>query len=325
MAAIGGYFALERDSGAGLGWIDDAVRYQSARSAIAAVLNTARPAKVWAPNFICGAVNDTLRAFGAPVKRYTLSETLGIPGHVEPAATDLLVCVDYFGIHANAVAEAIGRFGAGRMLIDASQSMYLRAPTGASTVYSPRKFFGVPDGGMLRTALSVPHPYAPNEVDSLTRSRHLLARRMGLVDAGYALFQEAEASLSGCPPVAMSQFTTALLRSVDCETAAIRRTRNYRHLATRLRAQGFEVPFLPRDAVPLCCPVRCKDAARVRRELATRCLFTPIYWPDADIPDSDRVGLRLRDHTVYLPCDQRYGESDMSYIANVLIESVEAS
>lgn len=156
------------------------------------------------------------------------------------------------------------------------------------------------------------------------RSRHLLARRAGLVQEGYALFREAEASLAGCAPVAMSRFTMALLRSVDAQAAAARRLCNFRLLAERLGALGFDVPTLPAGAVPLCCPVKCENAAGLRRKLAARRVFTPTYWPDAEIPEDDRVGLALRDRTVYLPCDQRYGEAEMSRIASILIESTGA-
>jgi hypothetical protein len=321
--AIGGYFALERDIGTGLTWLDDATGYQSARSALAAVLDVARPAIVWAPNFICGAINDTLRSTGVQVRRYARTESLGVPDKVDPSPADLLICVDYFGINAIAVDQAIDRFGIGNILVDASQSLFLRHRPGGTTIYSPRKFFGIPDGGLLRTSRKLPPLSAAAETDSLARSRHLVCRWAGLVDVGYAMFQAAEESLSGCEPVAMSRLTDALLRSIDVGAAVERRVRNYQGLAALLRPSGFEIPCLPSGAVPLCCPVRCHDAIRVRRELTAQHIFTPTYWPDAVIPDTDHVALGLRDRTVYLPCDQRYAEPELLRIASSLLESME--
>ena len=49
------------------------------RSALAAVLLAALPGREWAPNFICGAVDETLRAIGADVRRYALDASLGVP------------------------------------------------------------------------------------------------------------------------------------------------------------------------------------------------------------------------------------------------------
>jgi hypothetical protein len=323
--AIGGYFALERGVGAGLPWIDEAIGYQSARSALAAALTTLRPSAIWAPNFICGAVNDSLRSIGAQVRRYVLTEALGVPDEVSLAATELLICVDYFGINAAAVDQALDRFGSDNILVDASQSLFFRPRHGGAAVYSPRKFVGIPDGGLLRTARRMPTAHEASEANSIRRSEHLLYRLAGLVDAGFAKFQEAEASLSGCEPVAISRLTDALLRSIDLENVAELRIRNYRHIAGLLHAAGIAAQSLPSGTVPLCLPVKCDDAIQVRSKLVAQRIFTPTYWADAVIPDADHVALKLRDHTVYLPCDQRYGEPELQRIASSMIQAMEAS
>jgi hypothetical protein len=323
--AIGGYFSLERGVGAGLPWIDEAIGYQSARSALAAVVATLRPSAVWAPNFICGAVNDALRSIGVQVRRYALDETFGVPDEVNLAVTEFLICVDYFGINAAAIDQALDRFGTDKILVDASQSLFFRLRPGGTAVYSPRKFAGVPDGGLLRTTRRMPPAYEASEADSIRRSEHLLYRLAGQVDAGFAKFQEAEASLSGCEPVAMSRLTDVLLRSIDLENVAELRVRNYQHLAALLRAAGIAAQGLPSEAVPLCLPVKSDDAIRVRRKLVAQRIFTPTYWADAVIPEDDHVALKLRDQTVYLPCDQRYGEPELQRIASAMIQAMEAS
>ena len=323
--AIGGYFALERGHGTGLPWIDTATAYQSARSALAAVLTALRPSAVWVPNFICGAVNDALRSSEVPVRRYRLSVTLGVPEEVILAATERLICVDYFGINAAAIEQALDRFGTDKILVDASQSLYFHPRDGGTAVYSPRKFLGVPDGGLLRTTQRVPAAREPAESDSIGRSAHLLYRLAGLVDGGFTKFQEAEASLAGCEPLAMSRLTDALLRSIDLERVAEARVRNYRSLASQLLLAGIEASALPSGAVPLCVPVGCADATPVRRKLVAQRIFTPTYWADAVLPDDDHVGLRLRDRTVYLPCDQRYGDAELQRIANSMIRAMEDS
>jgi hypothetical protein len=323
--AIGGYFGLESVVGSGLSWIDDTIGYQSARSALAAILEVIRPENVWVPNYICGAVNDTLKSVAKNVQRYSLTDALGVPDSLRLGPADLLICVDYFGMNADAVNRAIDRLGVERTLVDASQSLFFRHRAGSTTIYSPRKFFGVPDGGLLQASRRPPVPHEAIEAESMMRSQHLLYRFAGLIDAGYKKFREAEASLSGCAPVAMSRLTGALLSSIDVNAAAERRVGNYLHLSTLLRAAGLEVPRLSFDAVPLCCPVRCNNAHYVRNELAARRIYTPTYWSDAIIPDDDLIALRLRDKTVYLPCDQRYEEHDLFRVANSIIEITEAS
>ena len=323
--AIGGYFSLDPGGGRGLAGLSRSLAYRSARSAMAAALAAAKPSAVWVPNFICGAVADAVRTSGIEAKRYPLSSWFGVPDDVKPDPGDWVICTDYFGLNSMAIDRAIIRFGAHRVLTDASQSLYFEARPGSTTVYSPRKFFGIPDGGLLVTPFEVAPPFASNEGESLARSAHLLYRNVGQIEKGYSRYQAAEASLASCEPVAMSDLTRVLLGSIDAESAATVRMRNYNHLAEYLPLKSMDVPLLPSGAVPLCCPVACHDAESLRSKLTSRHIFTPVYWPDAEIPDGDCIGLRLRDHTVYLPCDQRYGESEMSYIANIMIETMEAS
>lgn len=323
--AIGGYFAIERGLGAGLSWIDEAIGYRSARSALASIFAVNRPAAVWVPNFICSAVTDALRSRDIDIRRYALSKSLGLTEQTTLAQDELLLCVDYFGINAAEIDRAIARFGHDRVIVDASQALFHSHRTGCTTIYSPRKFLGVPDGGLLRTARMLGERIDPVEADSIARSQHLLYRLSGEIDTGYRNFHEAEASLAGCQSIAMSRLTDAILRSTDIDKVASLRVRNYHYLSELLRMSGMQVQDLPANAVPLCCPVRCHDAAKLRLRLVTQGIFTPTYWPDAIIPADDRVALSMRDQTVYLPCDQRYGEPELDYVAKTMIDSTGAS
>jgi hypothetical protein len=317
--SIGGYFSLERNSGDGLPWIDQAIGYRSARSALAAVLQAAKPKAVWVPFFICGAVNQTLLAIEANVHRYSLGENLEIPDDVELETGDLLICVDYFGLNSASVSRAIDRFGADKVVVDASQSLFFKHRDGCSTIYSPRKFLGIPDGGLVRTARQLSARIEPVEDDSIRRCNHLLYRLAGLTETGYARFRDAEASLSGCEPQALSKLTEALLRNVNLSDIAQSRIRNYNYLRDVLNPAGIDVANLPVESVPLCCPVRCENASFIRAGLVAERIFTPVYWPDAVIPDHDQLALQMRDEMIYLPCDQRYGDVDMLSVAQAMI------
>lgn len=322
--AIGGYFASEQESGNGLGLLRDATGYQSARSAIAAFLHVVEARTVWVPHFICSAVIDALRYTGVQTRRYPLSESRGVPTDLPMDSLDWLICVDYFGLAAHACDAAIALYGGDRILVDASQALFHTPRPGVATVYSPRKFLGVPDGGLLITSRSLPRPAMADESGSASRSQHLLSRASGDVAAGYVQFQQAEASLQDCTPRAMSRRTTEMLATMNIERICRQRIDNYLQLAGDLRQYGFTIPDLPTDAVPLCCPVFDVDAAFLRRELASRKIFVPKYWPDTVVPDDDPVGLGLRDSTLYLPCDQRYGVDDMQRVLRSLLEMRDA-
>lgn len=319
---IGGYFELAPARAVhSLTWLADAKRFQSGRAAIAALFLANGASAVWVPYFICSAVLEALAFARVRVRGYELSPTRGIPDALHLGANEWLLCVDYFGISKYECDNAIARFGANRVVIDASQSLLHAPRQEVATIYSPRKFCGVPDGGLL---LNAPYVAAPSHVDeksSIERSQHLLLRAAGETAAGYTAFQQAEASLINCEPSGMSAVTTRLLASVDIAHLRAQRVANYEQLAGILRQHGYRIDPLPADAVPLCCPLTISRAAQVRAELARRGIFTPTYWPDIDLPFSDTVGRTLRYDTLYLPCDQRYGRDDMTYVAQTFLEA----
>ena len=186
-AAIGGYFGLElAEGGEALPWWPDAIRFQSARAAIAAVFQANGAKAAWVPHFVCGAVRDALAHAGTPVRGYALDARRGVPEEVVLADGDWLLCVDYFGLDGAACDAAIARYGAQRIVVDASQALLHAPRPGVATVYSPRKFCGVPDGGLLVHAPYVASPGAANEMASVERAEAMLMRCAGLVEAGYA-------------------------------------------------------------------------------------------------------------------------------------------
>lgn len=316
-AAIGGYFALSQDDGTGMPWLDAAIRYRSARSALAAILKLVPAEHIWAPFYICSAVDEALTASGKKISRYKLSPKWGVP-EIKILQDDWLLCVDYFGLCFEEVRYAQNRYGKHRVLVDASQSLFFRAGRDETVVYSPRKFVGIPDGGLAITPFPLPAPAPASEEESINRCIHLRLRAEGRVEEGYRYFKFAEASLEGCEPVAMSTFTSQLLASVDAGRIANQREENYRFLERELGARGFDVPELPGGAVPLCCPCYCDDAPVWRNKLEEQRIYTPTYWPDVNIPHDDAMALRLRDATLFLPCDQRFTPNDLTRVVKVL-------
>jgi len=322
---LGGYFSLEFGAGSPLPYFGSAAKYQSARAAMAAVLGVMRPQTVWLPHYICGAVTEMLASRNVSVRRYVLTGERGVPENLAIEASDVLICVDYFGISGNACEAAIARYGRERVLVDASQSLFHSPRQNVATVYSPRKFVGVPDGGLLVTPYTLPLPATADEAASIARSQYLLTRASGQTLKGHSQFQDAEASLSDPESQAMSVLTTGMLAATDFDRVRRRRIANFKNLSAALRSLGFDSPELPIDAVPLCCPVSDVEGRWLQRKLSAKGIFTPIYWVDTALPEDDKIGLMLRDRTVYLPCDQRYGGPEMAQIIDTLAKIKEST
>ena len=145
--AIGGYFDLELPDRAGF-MHDDGVLLNSGRNALEYVLRSLPEIKhLWIPYYTCSVVLEPVIGLGIAYTFYHLNEKLEINDSIDLQAGDYLLYTDYFGIKDHYVQQLAKRFGA-RLFVDNAQAWYAEPIPGVSTIYSPRKYVGVPDGGI---------------------------------------------------------------------------------------------------------------------------------------------------------------------------------
>ncbi|REE20883.1 MULTISPECIES: hypothetical protein [unclassified Paraburkholderia] len=315
--AIGGYFELELPR-AGATLHDDALRFQSSRAAFLALLRAVRPTAVWMPWYICDAMIEPLRMTGTPFKRYRLDAELRVQP-VDIAQGEWLVYVNYFGLCAQQVDDVLSRFPRERVVIDNAQALFARSADCLATLYSPRKFLGVPDGGYLVTRQPIAMPEAVDDA-SLLRSGYLLTRLAKDAEAGYSDYAAAEESLKHQEPLRMSALTQRLLAGVDYESVRARRAENFAYLHDKLQRYNRFTFRYDEDAAPLCYPFFGAPPG-MREVLRAQRIYTPTYWPDiataAGAPDFER---RLPESTLCLPCDQRLTHSDLAPMVQHLLD-----
>lgn len=314
---IGGYFGLELDRRAGQ-WHQAARRFQSARAAFLSLLRIGRPARVWIPWFVCDNLLEPLRMSGVRAERYSIDDSLTIDRTVRVGADDWLLYVNYFGLRDAEVVQVLMRFPPQRVIIDNAQAFYSMPHNCLATIYSPRKYFAVPDGGLLFTNLDVQEPERMDH-SSLARCSHLLIRASEGPEAGYDSFVAAEKSLALQEPLRMSRLTAAMLGSIDFKAAQNRRRDNFSRLHAALNSSNLLNVELDKTSVPLCYPYRTSRSG-LREALISARVFVPTYWPEvaagaSDIPASDRA---LATEILPIPCDQRYSSDDMDTILDVM-------
>jgi hypothetical protein len=310
--AIGGYLELELPR-AGAGPHPDALAFQSARAAFRALLEAGRPSAVWIPRYQCGSLLEPLAATGTPVRRYDLDAQLRVKD-VPLADGEWLLYVNYFGLCDANVSDVLARFPSGQVVIDNAQALFAAPRACRATLYSPRKFVGVPDGGYLATDHAVAPP-AEIDTRSAQRFAHLVERIDAGAEAGYASYVRAEESLSNEPPRRMSALTRRLLAGIDYADVRARRRANFDYLHARLgHANAFPLTA-GEHAVPLCYPFLGAPDTR-RAELFKNRIYTPCYWPevaaDPALPDVERS---LAQSTLFLPCDQRLTSDRLDALA----------
>jgi hypothetical protein len=299
----------------------------NARSAVYLVANLLKPARVWLPSYICGTILPALEQ--TAVHFYPVRSDLSVPEFQSPGEGDLVIIVDYFGVLADRSVLAFAKSRGAWVLEDACQALLTEGVGEMADflMFSPRKFLGVPDGGILTartnldtTSISLSPP--PPEW-ALKTLRAGFNRWKFDVDGGdrcwFTLFQETERD----GPVgnfAISDLASLLLRyAFDYSTIARKRRENYVALEQTL-GEAAVFPVLSPGEVPLGFPVRLKRRDTVRAALFDQHCYPTIHWPiDGVVPPEFAESHELSQEILTLPCDQRYSTDDMRRLSQAVL------
>jgi hypothetical protein len=145
---IGGYFGFNLpDHGDPF---PNTLKFQSGRAALRAVLEYASIRRVFLPVYICDAVVKAVVDSGAVVETYTLDDSL-YPKHLpDPLPKECAVLyVNYFGLCSKNIGRLLQEIPNNQLIVDNSQALFQQPDNALASIYSIRKFIGVPDGGLL--------------------------------------------------------------------------------------------------------------------------------------------------------------------------------
>lgn len=311
---IGGYFELETGQGSLPHTAATAVN--SARHALEYILRCRRYTRVYLPLYTCSVVLQPLQRLGVEPVFYPVNKDLEPQALPALKAGDALICNNYFGLKQACIGRLAQHYGS-QLIVDNAQAFYAAPLPGIDAVYSPRKFFGVPDGGFAYCHA----PFSgelPQDV-SWQRMEHLLRRHDEGAEAGYAAFRANSEQLAESPLRRMSSLTQALLRSADTARAAQARRANYAQLHAALEASNLLSLPMAAEAVPLVYPYLVPRGAELRRRLIAEKIFVAAYWPNV----TEWAAPGTWEHTLAtdllaLPIDQRYGPAEMQRILDAI-------
>lgn len=324
--AIGGYFELELRSG--LHPYPQALGFNSARSAFRALLEARTLRKVYLPYYLCGVMQDALKDTGIAVTRYHLTDTWQLEDFPALAGDDEAVLfVDYFGLMTDYIRDVLAPYYQHRLIVDNSQALFSEPIPATATLYSPRKFVGVADGGWLLNApANVP---APPPSQSQGRFSALLGRLEDAPDQHYAAFQANEEALQTAGVKAMSASTARLLDSIDYAHIGQQRMNNLARLRHHLDPHNHFTAWPSRPVAALCYPLllaSAQAADSLRTHLLEHAIYVPRYWPDLlQKPATPDIEKHWAQCLLPLPIDQRYRVEDMDRLANTILQHTRKS
>jgi dTDP-4-amino-4,6-dideoxygalactose transaminase len=339
---LGGVFGLEsvmpREAPVSPPFSDANTSYfLNLRCALSVFCDVNRPKSVWLPAHLCGDLLDPFVSKHIPIRYYGVDANLAVEadGWVDRIEQgDLVVPIHYFGFPMAGFPAARAASRGATIVEDASQALFLpqQFPQSSCIVYSPRKFMGVPDGGIM-----VSRRVTGTETVSLAAPPQrwwrgafaAVQKRRDFDIAGgpnewFPLFQRSESEFPLGSYRASELSTIVLSYGTDYEAIRLRRRENYSRLLERL-SQYALFPDLGSDTVPVGFPVRVEEGGRdqVLQYLYAQRIYPPVHWRlDGVVPVSFENAYSVSRSTMTLICDQRYTLQDMDRQADQFLEAL---
>lgn len=314
MREFGGYIEIEHYKGNE--YHTGCLALNSGRNCLRYLIRARQIRKIMLPRLQCQVIEEVCRREGVQIQWYEV-KALEKPYQDEQLEEEVfLYLINYYGqLEKNYLEKLLA--GHKRVIVDNAQDFFCGPIEGVDTIYTCRKFFGVPDGAYLYTDAQA--DFTLQADFSYDRMGFLLGRYECGAEKFYQNYRENEAWLDKQEMFAMSSLTHNILRSIDYERVKQTRTGN----AKRLNAGLGENNLLTVKNMTgtYLYPYFCADGEKLRKKLIERKIFVPVLWQNVlEDCDIDTAEYNFSKNMVPLPCDQRYTENDMDEVIAVVKE-----
>ena len=308
MREFGGYIEIEHYKGNE--YHTGCLALNSGRNCLRYLIRARQIRKIMLPRLQCQVIEEVCRREGVQIQWYEV-KALEKPYQDEQLEEEVfLYLINYYGqLEKNYLEKLLA--GHKRVIVDNAQDFFCGPIEGVDTIYTCRKFFGVPDGAYLYTDAQA--DFTLQADFSYDRMEFLLGRYECGAEKFYQNYRENEAWMDKQGLSAMSALTHNILRSIDYERVEQTRTSN----AKRLDAGVGENNLLTVKNMTgaYLYPYFCADGEKLRKKLIERKIFVPVLWQNVlEDCDIDTAEYNFSKNMVPLPCDQRYTENDMDEV-----------
>lgn len=312
MKEIAGYFGLEQLISNE--YYKDLIPLNTGRNALLYLLKAKNIKKVYIPYYLCNSISDMLKENRYDFEYYKISPKFMPVFNKRLEKNEHLFVVNYYGqLTKEKILSLKKRYK--NIILDNTHAFFQKPLKGIDTIYSCRKFFGVPDGAYLSADVTLNEDL---EVDiSKDRMEHILGRYEGTASDYYSKFKENDSFLKTEPLKYMSKLTHNILGAIDYERIRRARNENFTYLQAKLGIYNkikiktpdgaFAYPFFIEKGIP------------IRKELTKKKIYVPILWPNVltDTPEGS-IENYYAANILPLPCDQRYTIKDMNVIISCI-------
>ena len=316
--------------------------YRSGRDAMKQIAASHSGAKVLLPALCCESMILPFEKNGCKVEFYRLRPDLTGDGEdvlqkLSPGC--ILLYMTYFDVRPFEVPflERLRDMGV-FLLEDRTQDIIVPRRESFrpdATVASLRKWAAMPEGGLLKTELSLPEAESDGRFARLRREAmeekgEYLEKGIPEMKADFLkkLHEADEVLDESGRAAAMAPENRGYVLELDFGKILERRRRNCGVLRSELKEaqEAGRLRFMGsgEDTAGLYLGVMLENRDAVQKYMAERSIYCPVIWP---IPEQAKGVCEncqyTAGHMLALPCDQRYGQEDMEHIAAVLKAALE--
>lgn len=312
MKELGGYIEFEHYHGALLH--DGAIALNCGRNALAYLFKTRGIRRIKLPYFLCSSIPDVCRRENVAVGCYRIGPDFLPEEDLRLGDDEWLFLVNFYGqLNNEEIAEYSRKYK--RVIVDNTHSYFQEPVDHVDTLYSCRKFFGVPDGAFLYTDAVCPDAL-PQDV-SFERMRFLLGRYEKTAGEFYGEYQQNNRFFVSEPVKRMSKLTENLLRGIDYKYVVSRRKENFAYLHQHL---SDENQLAVKPALFM-YPFMIENGKRIRAKLLELKIYIPTLWPAVfNITNTGDIEYKMAENILPLPIDQRYGKKEL----RMILESIKS-
>lgn len=317
---IGSFIGLDlRETGEFYEGDANIARLNSARAGIYHACRLLNCSSIHIPFYLCPTVKKFLSDHGIMVKPYFINNIYE-PIDLRQLTNHAVLLVNYFGIlSASKIRLMANRFE--NVIIDNSAAFYSEPTEGCLNVYSPRKFFGVPDGCYVIGDNAAKHVYDYEQDFSSPTASFLFKKLEYSTSETYSDRMVNEERINNSGLLKMSLLTRSLLNNIDYLSIKIKRKVNFQNAHSIFHGVNRIdlTMFVDSSCVPMVYPLVI-ERLDLDDKLKKNHIFIGRWWKSvlSELPDNTFEAW-LSKYMIPIPIDQRYDIKTLNHINHVLV------
>lgn len=295
-------------------------RLNTGRAAIYHAFRVSNCTAIWLPVYQCDTVREFLKLKKVNIKYYHIDSKFN-PLDLNPEKNEAVLIVNYYGIMSY---ERMNKLASKyeNVIIDNSQAFFCKPNQTCLSVYSCRKFIGVPDGAYVIGEKCNKYLDEYEQGYSSDTSLFLLQRiEYGCEGKAYQSRSNNEHRIDTEDIKLMSKLTHTVLDGTNYDFIKEKRIENFEYACKLFDSINLINPRLYYDnstTVPMVYPLVIEDVDLINK-LQNNKHFQGHWWSYLlEETEVDSFEHWISKYVIPISIDQRYGKDELDFINSVI-------